>query len=117
MDDSGCGRPAPQNQVEGHLPAAVRDREPVDFGLVEVGGPAAAFRDVSRFGDEPEGDEPPDAPVARRDRDLVALGDFLSGERLLVQRDQDPEGVVIQEGLSVPVVQQELLGHQLRSSR
>jgi len=117
VDDRGGRGAVAEHEVKGHLPAPVRDREAVDLRLVEAGGAAAPLRHVAGLGDELEREETPNAAVAGRDGDLVPLGDLLSGQRLLVQGDEDPERVVIQEGLPVLVVQEELLRDELRVRR
>jgi len=117
VDHRGRGDPAPEHEVQRHLPAPVRDRESVHLGLVEMGGTPPPLRDVSRLGDETEGDEPPDAAVAGGDGDLVPLGDLLGRQGFLMEGDEDPERVVIQERLPVLVVEEQLLGDQARMRR
>jgi len=111
-DDGLRLRPVSQEQLEVHLPVAVHDLEPVDFRLVEAGGPPPALRDESRFGDQGERDEPSDAAVAGGDRHAVSSRDLLGGEALLMQRDENPERVIVEERLSVRVVQQEIFGRE-----
>jgi len=108
-------RAVSKHQEEKHLAAAVRDLEAIDFRLVEPSRPPTSFRDESCFRDESERRESPNTPVARGDRHTVSARDRLGGEVLLMQCDQDPQGVVVQEGLPVFVVQKEILGHQSRS--
>ncbi len=48
-------------------------------------------------------------------RDAVPVRDLLGRQLLLVEGDQDAEGVVVEEGLSVLVIEQKFFGQQLRS--
>jgi len=114
-DEGRDVRAVPEDEVQMHLAATVCDIEAVYFGLVEACGPSAALRHKSRLGDQPEGSEPADAAIARRDRDAVPVRDLLGRQLLLVDGDQDPQGVVVEEGLSVLVVEQKFFGPQLRS--
>jgi len=98
-----------------HLAAPVRDLEAVYLGFVEACRPSASLRHESRLGDEPQGGEPSDAPIAGGDRHAVPVRDLLRRQLLLVKCDQDPQGVVVEEGLPVLVVQEEFFDQQLRS--
>jgi len=109
-DDRLRLRPVSQQQLEMHLPVAVHDLEAVHLRLVQTRGPPAALRDESGLGDQGQGDETPDPAVACGNRHAVAGRDLLRREALLVQRDEDPERVVVEERLPVRVVQQEVFG-------
>jgi len=114
-DDGRDVRAVPEDEVQIHLAAAVGDLEALHFGLVQAGGPSAALRHESRLGDQPEGGEPAYPSIARGDRDAVPVRDLLGRQLLLVEGDQDAEGVVVEEGLSVLVIEQKFFGQQLRS--
>src|SRR5205823_13143035 len=72
-------------------------------------GASRAFRYEAGLRDEAQRDESTDAPVACGDRDSVSRRDRLRGEAFLVQRDQDAERVIVQEGPAISIVQQEVL--------
>jgi len=95
-----------------HLPVSVHDLEPIHLRLVEARGPSPTLGDEAGFGDQGEGDEAPDAAVAGGDGHAVSGRDLLRGEALLMQRDENPERVVVEKGLPVRVVQQEVLGEE-----
>jgi len=103
--------------MQVHLPAPVGDLESVHLGLVQACGASTALRQETGFGNEAEGREPSHPTVARRDRHAVPVRDLLRGQFLLMQRDEDPERVIVEEGLAVFVVQQQFFREQLRSSR
>src|SRR2546428_25309 len=102
----------PQKQVQVHAAAPIRDLEAVHLGLVESRGPPGALRDESRLGDQGQREEAPDPSVARGDWNPVMRRDFLRREALLVQRDEDSEGVVVEEGLPVRVVEEQVFRHE-----
>src|SRR2546427_86652 len=111
-DDRVRLRAVPQKQVEVHPAAPIRDLEAVHLGLVESRGPPAALRDESRLGDQGQREEAPNPSVARGDWNPVMRRDFLRREALLVQRDEDSEGVVVEEGLPVRVVEEQVFRHE-----
>src|SRR2546428_680623 len=111
-DDRVRLRAVPQKQVEVHPAAPVGDLEAVHLGLVESRRPPADLRDESRLGDQGQREEAADSSVARGDWNPVMRRDFLRCEALLVQRDEDSEGVVVEEGLPVRVVEEQVFRHE-----
>src|SRR2546422_1298028 len=111
-DDGLRLRPVSEEELKVHLSVAVHDLEPVDFRLVEARGPPPAFRDESRFGNQGQRGEAPNAAVAGGDRHAVPGRDLLRGEALLVERNENPERVIVEERLPVRVVQQEVFGEE-----
>src|SRR3989441_5315334 len=100
--------PVSQEQLKVHLPVAVHDLEPVDLRLVEARGPPSALRYESRFGNQVQRDEASDAAVARSDRDAVSRRNLLCSEALLVERNENPERVIVEERPPLRGVQQEI---------